>query len=165
LVAIRSVLENVSLASLRRFIFHGRLHRELERRTVSETCQKMNVKTPSLETTVEALSGGNQQKIVLAKWMVADPEVLLMDEPTRGIDVGAKYEIYKLMIEFARAGKAQLMVSSELPELMSMCDRIYVLCRGRISGEFARGAFSAEAIMALATGVSRGIEKRDEVAG
>ena len=155
LVPIRSVLENVSLANLKKFIFGGRLHRKKEQATVSETCARMNVKTPSLETTVEALSGGNQQKIVLAKWMIVDPDILMMDEPTRGIDVGAKYEIYKLMIELARGGKALLMVSSELPELIGMCDRIYVMGQGRINGEHKREEFSAETIMALATGTTR----------
>ena len=155
LVPIRSVLENVSLANLKKFIFGGRLHRKHEHATVSETCARMNVKTPTLETTVEALSGGNQQKIVLAKWMIVDPDILMMDEPTRGIDVGAKYEIYKLMIELARGGKALLMVSSELPELIGMCDRIYVMGQGRINGELNREEFSAETIMALATGTTR----------
>jgi inositol transport system ATP-binding protein len=117
----------------------------------------MNVKTPSLETTVEALSGGNQQKIVLAKWMLRDPDVLLMDEPTRGIDVGAKYEIYKLMIHLAQRGKGLVMISSELPELLGMCNRIYVMCQGRITGELQREEFSAEAVMALATGIASNV--------
>ncbi len=153
LVPIRSVLENASLPNLKQFIFKGRLHRKKEQSTVTDACKSMNVKTPSLDTTVEALSGGNQQKIVLAKWMIRDPEVLLMDEPTRGIDVGAKYEIYKLMIHLAKQGKGLVMVSSELPELLGMCNRIYVMCQGRIAGELTRDDFSAEAIMTLATGI------------
>ncbi len=152
LVPIRSVMENVSLANLKKFFYRGRLHRKEERDAVTEQCRSMNVKTSSLETTVEALSGGNQQKVVLAKWMEVDPDVLLMDEPTRGIDVGAKFEIYKLMIALARKGKALLMVSSELPELLGMCDRIYVLCQGRITGELSRDQFSAEQIMRYAIG-------------
>ena len=155
LVPVRSVMENVSLANLRKFIYKGRLHRREEREAVSEQCRSMNVKTPTLETTVEALSGGNQQKVVLAKWMEVNPDILLMDEPTRGIDVGAKHEIYKLMIELARKGKALLMVSSELPELLGMCDRIYVLSRGRITGELKREEFSAEQIMHFAIGTDR----------
>ena len=155
LIPVRSVMENVSLANLKKFIYKGRLHRTEERDAVAEQCRSMNVKTPTLETTVEALSGGNQQKVVLAKWMEVDPDILLMDEPTRGIDVGAKYEIYKLMIELARRGKALLMVSSELPELLGMCDRIYVLCRGRINGELKRGEFSAERVMHYAVGTDR----------
>jgi len=155
LIGIRSVLENVSLASLKRFIHNGYLHAKLERQAVSEACENMQVKTPSLETTVEALSGGNQQKVVLAKWIVRDPRVFLLDEPTRGIDVGAKYEIYRLLMELAARGKGILIVSSELPELMGMCDRIYVMCHGKITGECVRSDFDAEAIMALATGVNR----------
>lgn len=156
LIGIRSVLENVSLASLRRFIYKGFLHAAAERQAVTNACESMQVKTPSLETTVEALSGGNQQKVVLAKWIVRDPRVFLLDEPTRGIDVGAKYEIYRLMMQLAARGKGILIVSSELPELMGMCDRIYVMCHGRITGECARPDFDAETIMALATGVTRG---------
>ncbi len=155
LVGIRSIMENVSLATLKNFIFGGRLHAGLEREAVSQACDSMRVKTPSLETTVEALSGGNQQKVVLAKWIVRDPQVLLLDEPTRGIDVGAKYEIYKLMMDLAARGKSIVMVSSELPELIGMCDRIYVMCHGRIAGELKREDFSAEQIMALATGVGQ----------
>ena len=156
LIPIRSVMENVSLANLKKFIYKGRLHRKEERDAVTEQCRSMNVKTPTLETTVEALSGGNQQKVVLAKWMEVDPDILLMDEPTRGIDVGAKFEIYKLMIDLARKGKALLMVSSELPELLGMCDRIYVLSQGRITGELQRQDFSAEQIMHYAIGTDRG---------
>ena len=152
LVLIRSVMENVSLANLKKFIYKGRLHRREERNAVEEQCRRMNVKTPTLETTVEALSGGNQQKIVLAKWMEVGPDILMMDEPTRGIDVGAKYEIYRLMIELAKNGKGLLMVSSELPELLGMCDRIYVLSQGRITGELQREEFNAEKIMAYAIG-------------
>ena len=155
LIPIRSVMENVSLANLQKFIYKGRLHRKEERDAVTEQCRSMNVKTPTLETTVEALSGGNQQKVVLAKWMEVDPDILLMDEPTRGIDVGAKFEIYKLMIDLARKGKALLMVSSELPELLGMCDRIYVLSQGRITGELQRENFSAEQIMHYAIGTDR----------
>lgn len=154
LVPIRSVRENASLPNLKQFIYKGRLHRKQEHNTIQQICQAMNVRTPSLETTVEALSGGNQQKIVLAKWMIRDPDILLLDEPTRGIDVGAKYEIYKLMIDLVKRGKGLVMVSSELPELLGMCNRIYVMCQGRIAGELQRGDFSAEAVMALATGIA-----------
>jgi len=157
LVPIRSVRENVSLSSLKRFIYRGRLHAAKESKVVSDICAKMNVKTPSLGTTVEALSGGNQQKVVLGKWMLNEPDVLIMDEPTRGIDVGAKYEIYKLMGELAAEGKALVIVSSELPELIGMCDRIYVMCKGEIAGELDRNEFSQEAIMRMATG----LEKRE----
>jgi inositol transport system ATP-binding protein len=120
----------------------------------------MNVKTPSLGTVVEALSGGNQQKVVLAKWMLNEPNVLIMDEPTRGIDVGAKFEIYKLMGDLAAEKRALVIVSSELPELIGMCDRIYVMCKGEIAGELARDDFTQEGIMRLATG----LEKKERAA-
>jgi inositol transport system ATP-binding protein len=153
LIPVRDVKENVALAGLERVIHGGRLHRREERALVSGLCRRMNVKTPSLETTVDALSGGNQQKIVLAKWMLRDPRILLLDEPTRGIDVGAKLEIYKLMGELAQEGKAILLISSELPELLGVCDRIYVMAKGRIRGELVAGEASQESIMTLATTV------------
>ncbi|MGI6777861.1 MAG: sugar ABC transporter ATP-binding protein [Acetivibrionales bacterium] len=150
-IPVRSVKENISLASLKRFIFGGRLHADLENQTVSDYCSRIDVKTPDLDTTVEALSGGNQQKVVFAKWMVTEPDILILDEPTRGIDVGAKYEIHKLMTELAKQRKAIIMVSSELPELIGMCDRIYVMAKGRITGELKRKDFSQENIMKYAT--------------
>jgi inositol transport system ATP-binding protein len=155
LVSVRSVRENISLSNLRQFIYRGRLHGSKETKFVSDICARLNVKTPSLSTAVEALSGGNQQKVVLGKWMLSEPDVLIMDEPTRGIDVGAKYEIYKLMGDLAAEKRALIMVSSELPELIGMCDRIYVMCKGEISGEVAREEFTQEAIMRLAMGFEK----------
>jgi inositol transport system ATP-binding protein len=113
---------------------------------------KMKVKTPTLETSIASLSGGNQQKVLLAKWMIRNPDILILDEPTRGIDVGAKFEIYRLMTNLAKDGKGVIMVSSELPELIGMCDRIYVMAKGRITGEILRKDFSQETIMKYATG-------------
>src|SRR5690606_30524560 len=95
-----------------------------------EYSQRLNVRSPSLETLIMSLSGGNQQKVLLARWLMTDPDVLLMDEPTRGIDVGAKYEIYTIINELAAAGTAVIMVSSEMPELLGASDRILVMCRG-----------------------------------
>jgi inositol transport system ATP-binding protein len=155
IIPVRSVRENVTISSLKRFIHGGRLHEGEEKAAVADICARMNVKTPTLDTMVEALSGGNQQKVVLAKWMLSDPDILIMDEPTRGIDVGAKYEIYKLMTALAKEKKGLVMVSSELPELLGMCDRIYVMCKGEITGELARSEFSQERIMKLATGVEK----------
>ncbi len=152
IIPVRSVLENASLASLDQFIYGGHAHKKKERETVSEYFGKMNVKTPTLDTPISSLSGGNQQKVLLAKWMLRDPDIMILDEPTRGIDVGAKFEIYKLMTEMAKNGKGVIMVSSELPELIGMCDRIYVMCQGRIEGELTRDQFSQEAIMRYATG-------------
>lgn len=152
IIPVRSVRENVSLSNLKRFIYGGILHGEKEYSVVKDICVKMNVKTPTIDdTTVDALSGGNQQKIVLAKLMVSDPDILILDEPTRGIDVGAKYEIYKLMTSLTKEGKALLMVSSELPELLGMCDRIYIMSKGHITGELKRQDFSQELIMKMVT--------------
>lgn len=151
IIPVRSVRENVSLSSLGKFIYKGRLHAEEENKVVEDLCKKMNVKTPSYETSIEALSGGNQQKVILSKWMVTDPDILILDEPTRGIDVGAKHEIYKLMTMLAKNGKAVIMVSSELPELIMMCDRIYVMAKGEITGMLTRDEFTQEKIMAYAT--------------
>jgi inositol transport system ATP-binding protein len=159
IIPMRSVSENVSLSSLKRFIHHGRLHRREESRIVSGLCEELSVKTPSLSTAVEALSGGNQQKVVLGKWILSDPDILIMDEPTRGIDVGAKFEIYKLMGDFSKRKKTLIFVSSELPELIGMCDRIYVMCQGEIAGELSKDEFTQEGIMRLATGQ----EKRERV--
>lgn len=152
IIPVRNVKENITLARLEEFIYKGRLHRKKEREAVNNMCEEMNIKTPTIETEISALSGGNQQKVVLAKWMVNSPDILLLDEPTRGIDVGAKYEIYKLMTLLAGEGKAILVVSSELPELIGMCDRIYVITEGTIRGEIRRKNFSQEAIMKLAVG-------------
>ncbi len=159
LVPVRSVRENVTLSTLRKFFYRGRLHGGKETKFVSSICARLNVKAPSLATSVEALSGGNQQKVVLGKWMLSEPKVLILDEPTRGIDVGAKYEIYKLMGDLAAEKRAVVMVSSELPELIGLCDRIYVMCKGEISGHLVRSEFTQEAIMRLAMGFDRKTEE------
>ena len=150
IIPVRDVKENISLSSLEkvRNLF-GFDHRK-ERQRDTEISKRMNVKTPRLETLFSSLSGGNQQKIVLAKWLLRTPEILLLDEPTRGIDVGAKFEIYTLITELAREGKAVLMISSEMEELIGVCDRIYVMAKGRNAGELARKDFSQENIMKLA---------------
>lgn len=153
IIPIRSVMENASISSLEKVIYKGFAHEKEERRIVGEYFKKMNVKTPSLDTPIQALSGGNQQKVLFAKWMLREPEILILDEPTRGIDVGAKFEIYKLTVEMAKQGKAVIMVSSELPELIGMCDRIYVMNQGKITGELGQEDFSQEAIMKHATSV------------
>jgi inositol transport system ATP-binding protein len=118
----------------------------------------MRVKAPSLETTVDALSGGNQQKVVFAKWMLRDPEVMILDEPTRGIDVGTKYEIYKIIFELAVEGKAILLITSELPELLALCDRLYVMAKGRIACELQGPRFDQERVMKFATMGSAALE-------
>ena len=150
IIPVRSIKENASLANLARFIYGGFTHRKQENREVSEIFKQMNVKAPSLDTAIESLSGGNQQKVLLARWLLCEPKVLILDEPTRGIDVGAKFEIYKLMTNIAKQGRAIVMVSSEMPELIGMCDRIYVMSQGRITGCLNREEFSQEEIMKLA---------------
>lgn len=157
LVLERSVAENASLAALRRFMNRLTVIRQqAERKAVQEVVHSLNVKTPTIDTEVAYLSGGNQQKVVLGKFMLTDIELFLLDEPTRGIDVGAKAEIYSLVSQMAKQGIAFLIVSSEMPELLAVCDRIYVLCEGRLTGEFQREEFDQEAIMEAAT---RFIEK------
>ena len=155
IVPVRSVQENASLASLKNYIFNGYTHRKKEYQEVLESFKKMNVKTPTLNTPISSLSGGNQQKVLLSRWVLCNPDVLILDEPTRGIDVGAKFEIYKLITDMVKEEKAVVMVSSELPELLGMCDRIYVMCQGRISGCISKEDFSQETIMKYATGLAK----------
>jgi len=152
IIPVRSVMENTTLSSLKKVFYRFRRHKKEEQRLVTDAFQQMKVKTPSLDTVIASLSGGNQQKVLLAKSMLRDPDVLIVDEPTRGIDVGAKFEIYKLMTDQAKEGKGIIMVSSELPELIGMCDRIYVMAKGAITGELTKEQFSQELIMKYATG-------------
>jgi ABC-type sugar transport system ATPase subunit len=150
LVLDNTVQFNTTLSSLRRFLRWNGVSRRDERSAVKEMVDDLRIKTPSQLTTVNTLSGGNQQKVVLAKCLLTRPNVLLMDEPTRGIDVGAKAEIYELMNRLSADGAAILMVSSELPELLAMCDRIIVLCEGRVTGEFPRNKATQERILEAA---------------
>jgi len=112
--------------------------------------EKLRVKTPTQQTKIRSLSGGNQQKVILGRWLLTDPDIFLFDEPTRGIDVGAKYEIYQLMIDLAKEGKAVIMVSSELPELLGVCDRILVMSNGYLTGVVDAKNTTQEEIMTLA---------------
>lgn len=152
LILEMAVKENMSLASLRGEARGPFLNQRREDELVAEMTAALSIKTPGPWQLARYLSGGNQQKIVLAKWLALKPKVLLLDEPTRGIDIGAKEEIYLLMEKFAREGMAVLFVSSEMEEIMGMADRTLVMHEGRISGELARGDLSEEAIMELATG-------------
>jgi L-arabinose transport system ATP-binding protein len=146
----RSVRDNTSLVvldRLRRFRF---VKRAEERRLTQEYVDELNVRTPGIEQEVRKLSGGNQQKVVLARWLARKPKVLILDEPTRGIDVGAKAEIYHLIDDLARSGVAVLVISSELPEVLGLADRIIVMQNGHITGELDRADASEEAILGLA---------------
>jgi len=150
LVLIRSVLENASLAILRRI---SRLHfvrKRLERTIATGFVEKLQVRTPSLDQEAGKLSGGNQQKVVLARWLAAKPKVLILDEPTRGIDVGAKAEIYHLIDDLANEGLGIMFISSELPEILGLSDRIYVMQHGRITGELPGADATEEAVLGLA---------------
>ncbi|WP_286182386.1 sugar ABC transporter ATP-binding protein [Rhizobium sp. ICMP 5592] len=152
LVLCRSVGENISLANLKKFA-SGLFISERQEETAAQRMIKMlQIKTPDTAMIVENLSGGNQQKIVLAKWLLGDLKLLILDEPTRGIDVGSKSEIHRLMTEFARQGLAIIMISSELPEILGMSDRVVVMSEGRVAGELTRSEADQESIMRLATG-------------
>ncbi len=150
LILVRSVLENTSLAILRRLCRFRFVRRGLERQLVREYVERLNVRTPSLDQEVGKLSGGNQQKVVLARWLAAKPRLLILDEPTRGIDVGAKAEIYRLIDNLANEGIAIMLISSELPEILGLSDRIVVMQNGRITGELAGEGATEEQVLGLA---------------
>lgn len=155
LILGRSVAQNMSLVALGRFLNRlNWVNRTAESQAVTEVVNDLSVKTPTLQTIVANLSGGNQQKVVIGKYLLSEIKLFLLDEPTRGIDVGAKAEIYSLVGQLAAQGKGFLVVSSELPELLAISDRIYVLCEGRLTGEFTREQFNQEAIMEAATAFS-----------
>ncbi|MFD4816162.1 sugar ABC transporter ATP-binding protein [Peribacillus butanolivorans] len=147
-----SVRENIGLPNLKSFAPSGLVKTEDEKKFAEMMIKRLHVKTSSTETIIGNLSGGNQQKVVIAKWIGTSPKVLIMDEPTRGIDVGAKREIYELMNELTERGIAIIMVSSELPEIVGMSDRILVVHEGKIAGELKKQEVTQEKIMALATG-------------
>jgi ribose transport system ATP-binding protein len=151
LILARSVSENTSLAALKQFTKGLFLNLKLEQQQNMAVIQKLRVKTPSLETPVSSLSGGNQQKVVLAKYLLNSPQLLLLDEPTQGIDVGAKAEIYTIINELAQAGTAVLLASSDMPELLALCDRILVMCEGRITGQLSRQEATSARILEFAT--------------
>ena len=148
---VLSIKDNTVISSLKR---HKRLGLYLseksQRKDTQHYIDAMRTKTPSQDTKIRTLSGGNQQKVIIGRWLLTDPEVLLLDEPTRGIDVGAKYEIYQLILDLANKGKTVIMVSSEMPELLGVCDRIVVMSGGRVAGEVNARNTSQEAIMTLA---------------
>lgn len=147
---ILNIRENATIASLDRCRTGPFLSKTKLKKNTEWCIDSMRVKTPSQETKIRSLSGGNQQKVILGRWLLTDPTVLLLDEPTRGIDVGAKYEIYQLIIDLAEKGKTVLMVSSEMPELLGVCDRILVMSGGKLAGEVDAATATQEEIMALA---------------
>jgi ribose transport system ATP-binding protein len=150
LVLEMAISKNISLASLGKILKNGLLNKTLEQKQSETYREKMDIKSYSSNQPVMKLSGGNQQKVVISKWLVTDPEILLLDEPTRGIDVNAKNEIYKLIDALALQGMAIVVASSELPEIMAISDRIITMCEGRLAGEFERREFTEEEILKAA---------------
>jgi putative multiple sugar transport system ATP-binding protein len=149
LILEETILRNVTLAALERVSKRGVLSPTAERKVAEDYREALRIRTPSVFQKAMNLSGGNQQKVVLAKWLFTDPEVLILDEPTRGIDVGAKFEIYNIINELAAQRRGIVMISSEMPELIGMCDRIYVMCEGAFMGELSRAEASQERIMSM----------------
>jgi rhamnose transport system ATP-binding protein len=152
LILPMTVRENTTLAILRRLAHAGFVDRRAERTITNEYVDRLRIRTPGIAQLVRNLSGGNQQKIVIAKWLAREPKVLILDEPTRGIDVGAKAEIHRLMSALAQQGLAIIMISSELPEILGMSDRVLVMRQGQIVAEFARAEATQEAIIEAAMG-------------
>ncbi len=147
-----SIADNVSISSLTQYLEGGAMlnHKKIEN-LVQDNVGKLSIKTPSSKTLIQSLSGGNQQKVIIARWLANNPDVLIMDEPTRGIDVGAKYEIYQIMIDLVNQGKSIIMISSEMPELLGMSNRIVVMCNGHVTGELEGDEATQEKIMSYAT--------------
>jgi putative multiple sugar transport system ATP-binding protein len=152
LILIQDVKSNITLANLRAISSEYGVIKETDEISVAtEYRSSLNIKTPTIEQRVGNLSGGNQQKVCLGKWLFVKPDLLILDEPTRGIDVGAKYEIYTLMNQLVEQGMSIMMISSELPEILGMSDRVYIVSGGRITGELAGAEATQENIMHLAT--------------
>ena len=149
---MHSVKRNATMLRLKNLQKGLRLDGRMEEKLTDEWVDKLRIKTPSTDVAVESLSGGNQQKVVLAKWMMNNPEILIMNEPTRGIDVGAKAEIYRLIEQFCNQGLGVIIVSSEMAEVMSVADRIYAVYDGEIRGEFTKDEATQENIMQKAIG-------------
>ena len=152
ILGVLSVADNVSIASLNQYLIGNFMLDDAKiEKLVQDNVAKLSIKTPSSKTQIQSLSGGNQQKVLISRWLANDPDVFIMDEPTRGIDVGAKYEIYCIIAEMARQGKSIIMISSEMGELIGMSDRIMVMCDGRVTGFIDGKEANQENIMALAT--------------
>jgi putative multiple sugar transport system ATP-binding protein len=147
LILINDIRQNISMASLDKLSRRLVINRNREIQVAEEYRAKLNIKTPSISQLAGNLSGGNQQKVCLSRWIFADPDVLILDEPTRGIDVGAKYEIYTIINKLAADGKAVIIISSELPEVLGISDRVYVMNQGRIVGELPKSEATQESVM------------------
>ena len=157
---VLSVADNIAIASLRKYqLFKLMLDRKRIVALVDDNVKKLSIKTPSIKTLIQSLSGGNQQKVIVSRWLANDPDVFIMDEPTRGIDVGAKYEIYCIIGDLAKQGKSIIMISSEMEELIGVADRIMVMCDGRVTGFVEGEDMNEEAIMELATSFRTEVER------
>lgn len=149
---VLSIADNVAVASLDQYLDLGIVLNDKKiEQLVKDNVAKLSIKTPSSKTLIQNLSGGNQQKVIISRWLANNPDILILDEPTRGIDVGAKYEIYSIMVELAKQGKSIIMISSEMSELIGMSDRILVMCNGKLTGEVSGEEATQENIMSLAT--------------
>jgi D-xylose transport system ATP-binding protein len=155
LILDQTILRNMTLAGLRKLSGRFITNENAEAAAGERAATDLRIKAPSVFTIAGTLSGGNQQKVVLAKWLLTNPRVLFLDEPTRGIDVGAKQEIYAQINQLAEAGLAIILISSELPEVLGLSDRVIVLHEGRVTGEFTRAEATPEAVMSCATGRAR----------
>lgn len=162
LVLEQTILDNMTLAALKRFSSTFTTNRSKETVAANGSIQALKVKANSVMTVAGTLSGGNQQKVVLGKWLLTNPKILFLDEPTRGIDVGAKQEIYSHINKLAKSGLAIVLVSSELPEVLGLSDRIIVLHEGKIKGEFDKKDATPELVMACATGQSEFVSAKEE---
>ena len=152
ILGVLSIADNVSIASLNQYLIGGIMLDDAKiEQLVQDNVAKLSIKTPSSKTQIQSLSGGNQQKVLISRWLANDPDVFILDEPTRGIDVGAKYEIYCIIADLAKQGKSIIMISSEMSELIGMSDRIMVMCDGRVTGFIDGDKANQENIMALAT--------------
>ena len=164
IMGVLPVRDNMMIASLRNYERRGLLDGRLMEATYKQEKSRLDIKTPSMEQLIKFLSGGNQQKVLVSRWLLTSPDILILDEPTRGIDVGAKAEIHKLMSKLAQDGKAIIMISSELPEILGMSDRILVMHEGRVGGIFERKDATQESIMQAATGHGLDAQVRQEEA-
>jgi methyl-galactoside transport system ATP-binding protein len=152
ILGVLSIADNVSIASLNQYLIGGIMLDDGKiEQLVQDNVAKLSIKTPSSKTQIQSLSGGNQQKVLISRWLANDPDVFILDEPTRGIDVGAKYEIYCIIAALAKQGKSIIMISSEMSELIGMSDRVMVMCDGRVTGFIDGAEANQENIMALAT--------------
>jgi len=152
IMGVLSVRDNMMIASLSSYSKGGFLNKRIINETCAREKTRLELKTPSMDQVIRLLSGGNQQKVLVSRWLLTVPDILILDEPTRGIDVGAKSEIHRLMSKLAQEGKAIIMISSELPEILGMSDRVLVMHEGRVGGIFDRKDATQETIMRAATG-------------